>query len=94
LWDASNGAELRQLKTSADLPGAVFGPSAGLVLTATNDNVAHLLSTAGQERKDLVGHKDHIAAAAFSTDGKLVATGSLDSTGRLWSVGDVRRLQY
>ena len=50
------------------------------MLTALNDNTARIWKTDGSEFKVLAGHENRITAAAFSPDGRLVATGSLDGT--------------
>ena len=42
------------------------------------------VSTGKRFCADLVGHRDHVTCAAFSPDSKLVVTGSLDGTLRLW----------
>ena len=41
-------------------------------------------ATTGEERASLSGHRDAVNAVAFSPDGKTLATGSSDSTMRLW----------
>ncbi len=38
----------------------------------------------------LIGHENKVTAAAFSSDGRLVATGSLDGTAKIWSLADGR----
>ena len=85
LWNAATGAELTTIQTGRQV---VFNPHGDLVLAATSDNAAQLLETDGTELKKLVGHRGRIAGAAFSTDGQLVATASLDHTARIWSVKD------
>jgi WD40 repeat protein len=37
---------------------------------------------------ELVGHSDSVVACAFSTDGSMLATASLDNTVRIWEVED------
>jgi WD40 repeat protein len=39
-----------------------------------------------RKHRPLSGHTDRVVAVAFSTDGRLVLTGSYDNTARLWSV--------
>ena len=38
----------------------------------------------GNELLELLGHDSGVASVSFSPDGTLLATGSLDSTARLW----------
>src|SRR5262249_33369375 len=40
--------------------------------------------TAGKERHVLKGHKDVVTSVAFARDGKLLASGSFDTTVKLW----------
>ncbi|WP_293336662.1 hypothetical protein [Microcoleus sp. CAWBG58] len=39
-----------------------------------------------QERNRLTGHKDVVASVSFSPDGQYIATGSWDTTARLWDL--------
>jgi WD40 repeat protein/class 3 adenylate cyclase len=86
LWNAATGAEVATIETSGRQ--VVFNRDGDLVLAATSDNAAHLLETDGTELKKLVGHEGRITGAAFSPDGQLVATASLDHAARIWSVKD------
>jgi WD40 repeat protein len=54
-----------------------------------------LLASAGgaqirQEMATLKGHNYDVRSVAFSPDGKTIASGSLDSTVKLW-IGDARQ---
>ena len=44
-----------------------------------------LVGEDGQSIESDHGHQGHVDAVAFSPDGKLIATGSDDGTGRLWT---------
>src|SRR5207248_767269 len=50
------------------------------------------MSTRQQIGRPLTGHTDAVVAAAFSPDGKSLATGSYDGTIRLWNVSTHRQI--
>ena len=48
----------------------------------------HLLDTATfAVKRSLSGHSDSVMSVAWNNDGTKLATGSFDSTARIWSVG-------
>lgn len=55
-------------------------------------SIATVLATRsqGQGVKELVGHKEAVAAAAYSPEGKTIATGSFDKTIKLWDSASLK----
>ncbi|MEH1808709.1 protein kinase domain-containing protein [Nostoc sp.] len=57
------------------------------ILASVADSVIHLLSsTTGQLLRTLTGHSYRVHSVAISSDGQILASGSLDRTIKLWSV--------
>jgi WD40 repeat protein len=67
--------------------GAVFSPDSSRLLDFQDKDAALLGVDSGQRQSKLTGHADAISSAAFSSDGTLVATASLDGTIRVWDAG-------
>jgi WD40 repeat protein/predicted Ser/Thr protein kinase len=71
----------------------VLGPGGRqLALSLEKEDIARLYDCATAQEFRLVGHKDFVSNLAFSPDGLLLASGSMDGTIRLWNAtnGTVR----
>jgi WD40 repeat protein len=97
LWDAATGKPIGtplQHQSNADMrrrhwPAAVralaVSPDGKTVLTACQDNAAHLWDAATcKPISPPLQHTDSVNNVAFSPDGKTVLTGSSDRTARFW----------
>jgi WD40 repeat protein len=94
LWDRTTHrakAELRGTKTE---PALAFTPDGRTLATASTcacadpfDNPVHLWNTAdGQQKAVLPGHTNGVRDMSFSRDGRLLLTGAVDRTVRVWDV--------
>lgn len=64
-----------------------YSPSGETVLIGGSSGIALILEVnSGIIQQILVGHRDSVTSVTFSPDGTLAATGSRDSTVRLWDV--------
>jgi WD40 repeat protein len=64
-----------------------FTPKADRLAAGTGAGEAAIFDVRSGAKIPLVGHTDTINSVAISPDGKLVATGSEDSTTRVWQLG-------
>jgi RNA polymerase sigma factor (sigma-70 family) len=86
-WDVATGKRLRSPLDGVELGGhlaqcAALSPD-GRTLAA---RTALLETATGRGRILLVGHTDVVDAVTFSSDGRTLATGSMDGTVRLWDL--------
>jgi RNA polymerase sigma factor (sigma-70 family) len=87
MWDLSTGERHHDFGHTYAVDGIAFSPDSKTIVTgaAYTDNIVRAwdLKT-GQLKGRWRGHKDGIEAIAYTSDGKLVASGSQDGTVRLW----------
>jgi WD40 repeat protein len=89
LWNGHSGALIRDLAAQGSLVSRlVFSPDSRVLLTAggEGDNVCHVFEVpSGREVTHFSRHANTVAGAAFSADGKTVATGDFESKIFLWN---------
>jgi eukaryotic-like serine/threonine-protein kinase len=82
------------INAAADVWFVAFAPDGQRLVTATDDQLAHVYAAAsGQELLRLSGHTGRVWSAVFSPDGAQIATASADRSARLWDAHSGRVLQ-
>jgi len=85
LWDA-RGALLRTL-TFDHAPGRIaFSADGRMMAVALDDHSIRLVDGDGRIVRTLTGHTAYISKMAFRADGRLLVSGSHDSTLRMWNL--------
>lgn len=93
LWDVANGREVRSLEhTGAHYSS--FSSDGRLLASASYDDQTLKIwdVTSGRELRTLSGHAGSVSYAAFTPDGRLLASSGGDGTLRLWDVTSGREL--
>lgn len=96
LWQVQNGKRVREIVAPGIVSSVAFSPNgrslaAGLWLSKERGDAgeARIWDVAtGAETAHFVGHTDAVRAVAFSPDGSLLATGSMDGSVRMWDLKD------
>jgi WD40 repeat protein len=90
VWDVPSGRLLATIQ--GPLPAirnAVLSPGGRqLAVCVERENTVHLYDCDTGRGRELAGHLDFVSGLAFSPEGGLLATGSMDGSIRLWNTAD------
>jgi WD40 repeat protein len=90
MLDIETGQEIRQFHHTHFVTTVAFSPDGHFILTVPEDSPdyeIHLWDAVTEsEIRQLTGHTSNVLDAAFSPDGRYIASSSLDATIRLWDV--------
>jgi WD40 repeat protein len=90
MLDVETGQEIRQFLHTHIVTTVAFSPDGHFVLSVPEESPDHIVylwdAVTGEEIRQLTGHTSDIFDAAFSPDGRFIATSSWDTTVRLWDV--------
>ena len=95
LWDVDTGGKLADVEIATTVRSVMFSADGKLLLTSGQHGAlgAQLWNgETGRPLRTLVGHTDWPLSAAFSPDGKFIASGSKDGTARLWQTESGKEL--
>lgn len=87
VWNVENGKLARTIQgPMPPIRNAVLSPGGRHIAVAVNrENAARLYDCRTGAAFELRGHKDFVSGLAFSPDDRVLATGSMDGTIRLWN---------
>ena len=87
LWNTDTGRLVRVIQGPVPpVRNAVLSPQGRqLAVSVETENIARLYDCATGAEWQLAGHRDFVSGLAFSPDGSILATGSMDGAIRLWN---------
>mgnify|MGYP002467714433 CR=1 FL=1 len=89
LWNLASGHVVHTFENNPTLIyGVTFGPKNQKIASASGINLKIWNAKTFQLEKTLKGHKDHITAVTFSTNGSKVITGSRDGSLKMWNASN------
>lgn len=96
LWDLATGKEMGQL-SGAEPACIAFSPDSRILAwtNSSNDSTIHFVDVASRkEIHQIKGHRGTVKCLSFSADGKLLASGSEDTTGLVWDISGIRSANH
>jgi WD40 repeat protein len=92
LWETTSGKELRRLEGAGGAGCLVFSPDGRTLAGGSNGPAGfpvHMweVASGGLRATFTDGHRAMISSLAFSADGRLLASGSADTTALVWDAG-------
>jgi WD40 repeat protein/uncharacterized caspase-like protein len=90
IWDLSNGQRLADLETGFGTFVLAVDNNSGSLVAGGNFGVTLWAGEDWKQSRKFYGHQAWVHGASFSSDGRLLATGSADNTVRIWDVATAK----